>query len=381
MKEYVYNQFHIVRQDNNIIISDCMGNEKNRIVLKPDINNLGKINIPLSNMCTMKCKYCSEAEYIRKKNYITSEKDAFIVINTYLSYIAKNTNINQIMLSFDYGGEPVCQINLLEKISSHFRNECKKNGKKSIVQMTTNAAWDSNLISRVISAVDEIIVSIDGYKDLQEKYRIHKSGNSVFDSILNNAKRIYKSGKLKQISSVITMDTVINEDKYISFLSNNFPGVAVKMNSVIVAGDAKTNNIERIPFSSWTEFMKKARVLSNGKLEILDSKPEKSLTTLYKYGCEHMKMTNWFYWLDGKITCCTDRETEIYVIGCVKNNDIIMDYDTMNYFIIESCVDNIQRCKYCIAKYYCAGGCPSFSEKKINCNRRLEKYAKLLIKR
>ena len=47
MKEYVYNQFHIVRQDNNIIISDCMGNEKNRIVLKPDINNLGKINIPL----------------------------------------------------------------------------------------------------------------------------------------------------------------------------------------------------------------------------------------------------------------------------------------------------------------------------------------------
>ena len=148
-----------------------------------------------------------------------------------------------------------------------------------------------------------------------------------------------------------------------------------------MTGDAKNNGIERIPFSYWFGFMNTARNLAKGKLKILDTKPEKSLTTMYLYGCEHMRMTNWFCWLDGKITCCTDRDTNTYVIGTLDNHVIKMDFAAMSRFIENNYVENIVKCDECLAKYYCAGGCPSFREGKLNCNRRIEKYAKLLIEK
>ena len=66
-------------------------------------------------------------------------------------------------------------------------------------------------------------MSIDGDKELNERYRIHRSEGSVFSTILSNAKAIYNSGKLKQISSVVTVDTVAGVERYIDFLAENFP--------------------------------------------------------------------------------------------------------------------------------------------------------------
>jgi len=380
MKEYIYNQLHIMRHENCISIYDD-NNLIKRVELLPENIILGKINIPLSNVCTMKCKYCSEADYIREETRVMAEEDAYLIIDSYLEYTKGNSKLQIVRLSFDYGGEPVCQLKALENISDYFRKACTKHGRQPIVQMTTNCVWHESLLQRILSATDEVIVSIDGDKELNERYRIHRSEGSVFSTILSNAKAIYNSGKLKQISSVVTVDTVAGVERYIDFLAENFPNASVKMSPVIMTGDAKNNGIERIPFSYWFGFMNTARNLAKGKLKILDTKPEKSLTTMYLYGCEHMRMTNWFCWLDGKITCCTDRDTNTYVIGTLDNHVIKMDFAAMSRFIENNYVENIVKCDECLAKYYCAGGCPSFREGKLNCNRRIEKYAKLLIEK
>lgn len=380
MEEYTYDQLRIMRYNNCISIFDDNYLIK-RLELLPENITLGKINIPLSNVCTMKCKYCSEADYIREEIRVMAEEDAYLIIDSYLEYIRGNSEIQSVRLSFDYGGEPVCQLKALENISEYFRKTCNKYGRQPTVEITTNCAWHESLLQRILSATDEVIVSIDGYKELHEKYRIHRSEGSVFSTIMNNAKSIYCSGKLKQISSVVTEDTLADVEHYINFLRENFPNGSVRMSPVIVTGDAENNGIERIPFSYWIKFTNTARNLANGKLKILDTKPEKSLTTMHHYGCEHMQMTNWFCWLDGKITCCTDRDTDIYVIGILDNHVLKMDYEKMSSFIEKNYVENIVKCDKCLAKYYCAGGCPSFRDGTLNCNRRIEKYAKLLVEK
>lgn len=379
MSEYIYNDFQIVRRDNTIVIMNDRRSEIKKIILKPDLNLSAKLNISLSNMCTMKCKYCSEADYIRQGNKIISETDVYVIIDMYFLYILKMPYVKNIRLSFDYGGEPVCKLDILEKASFYFRNKCNQYGKNAIVQMTTNAAWDSELLPRIFAAVDEIIVSIDGYKELHEKYRVHKSSVSVFDIILNNTKLIYQNKRLTQISSVITKDTLENAEEYILFFKDNFPGTVVKMRAVITTGDAQNNNFERISLGDWKNFIYTVEILADGKLEILDSKPEKSLFTIHEYGCENMQMINWFYWLDGTITCCSDRKKRSYIIGKLENNNIILDYDFMDKISTENHIENISNCKTCIAKYYCAGGCPSFRNEKINCDKRIRKYAEYLI--
>ncbi len=381
MNEYIYSQFRILRKEKSIFIFDDANNLVKKIDLLPENINEGKINIPLSNICTMRCMYCSEANYISEGAKITDVEDAYLIIDTYLEYIKYHNEIQNVKLSFDYGGEPVCQLNSLESISSYFRNACYEHDKKPIIQLTTNCAWDESLINRVLLSADQIIVSIDGGKELHEKYRIHRSGESVYSTILNNSKLIFNNQKMKQISSVVTVDTVSQIEEYIRFFAEMFPNSFLKMSPVIVTGAAEKNGIERISFSEWIVFIKNVRKLAKGRLKILDTKPEKSLTTMYLYGCEHMRMTNWFYWLDGKITCCTDRGAETYVIGKLDNHELKMETEIMKAFIDNNYVENISKCKDCLAKYYCTGGCPSFRDGKLNCNRRIEKYAKLLIEK
>ena len=91
MKEYIYNQLHIMRHENCISIYDD-NNLIKRVELLPENIILGKINIPLSNVCTMKCKYCSEADYIREETRVMAEEDAYLIIDSYLEYTREIVN-------------------------------------------------------------------------------------------------------------------------------------------------------------------------------------------------------------------------------------------------------------------------------------------------
>ena len=133
--------------------------------------------------------------------------------------------------------------------------------------------------------------------------------------------------------------------------------------------------------NEWNEFIERIKEIAKGKIIIIDSKPEKKLEYKYTYGCEHMRMSNWFCWLDGNISCCTDRENSNYYIGHVNFETLKMDYSCMSKLEKENNVENIEICSVCIAKYYCSGGCPEFRKEKMNCERRIEKYAKMFTKK
>lgn len=380
MKGFFENGYQVLREGKHIIVKS---DEKNEIKfeLMQECVKLGKLNLPLSNNCTMQCLYCSEAEYIREHKEVLNEKIAFQVIDAYFEWIKRYSNLETVRLSFDYGGEPVCQLGLLEKISNYFRNKCKEQNRMSSVLMTTNCVWDNGLISRVLDSVDEIVISLDGPKDIHEKYRKYKGKMSGFDLMFDNALEIYKSGKLKHFSSVITYNTINNLEKYIDFFMKYFPESSIKIAAVIVTGDASTSGIERISLHDWANFVENIKKISSGKITIIDSKPEKKIDYWYQYGCEHMRMINWFYWLNGHISCCTDRDNTKYYFANLKNGVLYLNTDKMEEFVYNNDVNLIIKCKDCLVKYYCAGGCPDFRDGKINCERRIEKYARMFIEK
>ena len=350
-----------------------------RISLSEEDRSPGKINIPLSNICNMKCLYCSEADYMNKEPQRIDMDFAFSVIAAYLKYTERRSGPKKIQLSFDYGGEPICELESMEKIAGYFREECGKKGLIPVVQITTNGAWKPEMLPRVLKAADEIIVSLDGYKKLHEKYRIHKKERPVFNRVFANAKNLYGLNRLKQISCVVTRDSAKNFEQLIDFFIAEFPGSTVRMNPVIFTGNAVKNDIKRITVGEWKNFINKVTDKSRGRLDIIDCRPEKSIKTKYFYGCGYMDMTGWFAWLDGKVTCCTDRELDDFVIGEFRDKGLIMNEELMIKLHTENNVLNINTCESCIAKFYCAGGCPKFRNGLINCDRRKEKYVGMLI--
>lgn len=380
MKEFFENGYQVFRDGKNIIVkADDIGESSFELIQEKVVH--GKLNLPLSNDCTMQCLYCSEAEYIRDNNGLLDETSAYSIIDAYLEWIKRYSYIETVRLSFDYGGEPVCHLELIEKISEYFRYKCKEQKVVSSILMTTNCAWDNELLPRVTECVDEIIVSLDGPQYIHEKYRKYKGKTSVFDIILKNAYEIYQKGKLKHFSSVITYDTITNSEEYINFFIKHFPGSTIKTAAVIVTGDANENGIKRIAMPDWIDFVKNIKEISNGKINIIDSKPEKKIEYRYQYGCEHMRMTNWFCWLNGQISCCTDRDNPKYYFANYKHGEINLDVNKMEAFVFENDVNHLQKCKNCLAKYYCSGGCPDFRDGKLNCERRVEKYARMFIEK
>ena len=380
MMEFLEKGYQVFRDGTNIIVK---ANDIGEIYFEliQESVMLGKLNLPLSNNCTMQCLYCSEAEYIRENNNLLDETSAYSIIDAYLEWIKRYSYIEAVRLSFDYGGEPVCHLGLIEKISEYFRYKCKEQKLISSILLTTNCAWDNELLPRVTDCVDEIIVSLDGPQYIHEKYRKYKGNKSVFDLILRNATEIYKNGKLKHFSSVITYDTIANAEEYIDFFIKHFPGSTIKTAAVIVTGDASENGIKRIAMQDWMVFVNTIKEISNGRICIIDSKPEKKIEYMYQYGCEHMRMTNWFCWLNSHISCCTDRDNPKYYFASIEHGKIYLDTDKMDAFVSENDVNNLQKCETCLAKYYCAGGCPDFRDGKLNCERRVEKYARMFIEK
>lgn len=372
--------YSVYRDKLNIIV-ETSENKKIVFPLKEQNIETGKINIPLSNLCTMNCLYCSEAEYNHKKAKRFDSYWAYQIIDSYMEWLDNYPSVKQVRLSFDYGGEPVCQIDLLEKIVAYFRKRCEGKNILPITIMTTNCAWNNKLLPRVVSCIDEIIVSLDGPKDMHDKYRKYKNENFTFDSILNNAIEIRASGHLKHISSVITKDTIEKPKEYIDFFRKYFSGNEIKIAAVIILGDAITNGIERVSLPEWNKFVDEIKTRVGDELEIIDSKPEKKLDFVYTYGCEHMNLINWFCWLDGNISCCTDRDNYNYNIGTIAGKNLGLYYEKMLKMKEQNDVNNIIECHDCLAKYYCSGGCPEFRNGKLNCERRVKKYARMFIQK
>lgn len=372
---------YFVYRDKLNIIVETDDNKKSVFQLKKQNIVTGKINVPLSNLCTMNCLYCSEAEYNHKKARCFEIHWAYQIIDSYMEWLDSYPNVNQVRLSFDYGGEPVCQIDLLEKIVAYFRKRCEEKNILPITIMTTNCAWNNKLLPRVVSCIDEIIVSLDGPQDMHDKYRKYKNENMTFNVILNNAIEIRASGHLKHISSVITKDTIANSKEYIDFFRKYFKGNEIKIATVIILGDAITNGIERVSLPEWNKFIAEIRNRAGNEVIIIDSKPEKKLDYIYTYGCEHMNLINWFCWLDGNISCCTDRENPSYYIGRIAEGDLELNYNKMMKIKKENDINNLAECHDCLAKYYCSGGCPEFRNGKLNCERRVKKYARMFIQK
>lgn len=374
------NGYSLVRTANEIIVHDIRNGTEATMTLVPPDDIVGKLNIQLSNICNMRCGYCSEGAYNKHDKQEVCIEDAQAVITAYLKHvISLPWAIHTVRLSFDYGGEPFCQLSRMVNIVGFFRKECAQKGITPLVQVTTNGVWSAGNLDIIRSFVDECIISIDGPRELHEKYRVPARGESVFDLIVNNAHNIYELGKLYQLSAVVTQNTIAHIPEFTSFFVDEFPNATVRIRPVMVMGEALEHGVQKIPLKVWREFVSEVRRLSGNRLRIIDTKPEKSLRTLYQYGCEYMNAASWFYWLDGNISCCSERESTQYRIGRCEFGRIEIDEDALVQLRSENNIEVLPQCSDCLAKYYCAGGCSKLRTQ-INCDIRRMKYAKLLIK-
>ena len=158
----------------------------------------------VSHDCNLRCEYCfaSEGDYNcgRKLMSIETAKKA-------VDYLIKNSKgRSHIEIDF-FGGEPMMNFDVVKETVAYGRSLEKSIGKHFWFTTTTNGTlMNKEQIDFINENMDNVVISVDGRKEIHDKIRHDCAGNGSYDRIIPNAKELVegRNGKSYFIRGTFT---------------------------------------------------------------------------------------------------------------------------------------------------------------------------------
>lgn len=311
--------------------------------------------LQLTKKCNMGCKYCVFGESIN----VDSDKD--MIINL-LNYIQK-MGLKNVKIAF-FGGEPLIKFDLIKFVLNKTKELTNIDWKFSIY---TNGLLLNEEISRYLYANNvNIILSLDGTKEMHDNNRIYKSGNPTYEEVVLNFKKNKKYMKNIIVNSVYDTkkmnETFVNitENLYnegFGMFSLKFP--YVEFDSEYSLNEQKLNKVKQYV----DEYME----YSLGKIQekridyiffhnvfqyILFMILGKSLKC--PYGCQVGKIIRGIDTGGNIYPCQSFIGIEEFKVGNIK--EIFFENNTIERFRNYS-YEGINKCNTCPIEYICSSSC------------------------
>lgn len=313
--------------------------------------------------CNLRCKYCfaDEGKYHGARKVMSPEvgKKA---IDFVIAHSGPRKNIEVDL----FGGEPLIAIKEIKEIIAYAREQEKIHNKVIRFTMTTNALLlNDEIMEYMDKEMGNIVLSIDGRKEVNDNTRIRVNGSGTYDAILPKIKEMVdKRDKSKQyyVRGTFTRD---NTDFYydVKHLADlGFEEVSVEP---VVLPDEHELSLrqEDLPtiFENYDLLYKDMlkRYEENREFKFYHFNIDlQGGPCVYKRisGCgaghEYIAVTP-----DGEIYPCHQFVgNEDFKIGTIYDEDEKLNFDIAKQFK-EAHIYNKPQCRDCWAKFYCSGGC------------------------
>lgn len=301
-----------------------------------DKNNIRSHTIYTTTFCNAHCHYCFEEKFNR-------ESMSLQVANKIIDYILKSQGDAKKLYVIWFGGEPLLNVNVIDKISKElkkrlpidvdFRSSIYTNGVLFSDELIEQATIDWNLKA--------VQITIDGLKTTYENIKEYNFENA-FELVINRILAIIEAGIRMQIR-INYDDTNINEVlELIEYLKNQLPskkGVFVYANKIFT-NDTDNNRTGCIE----NEFFIFKKLVECGFCEDILGSIKNNFNTCLA-GSEYSTL----YLPSGDIIKC-DRDCKS-VVGDV--------YGKINQEEVKKWKDNRinSLCKMCKVFPLCGGGC------------------------
>ncbi|MCR4590332.1 MAG: thioether cross-link-forming SCIFF peptide maturase [Lachnospiraceae bacterium] len=136
----------------------------------------------IAHDCNLRCKYCfaEEGEYHGRKAMMTFE-----VGKQALDYLMDHSG-NRVNLEVDFfGGEPTMNFDVVKKLVEYGREKEKERNKKFRFTLTTNGVLlDDEILDFANKEMGNLVLSIDGRKEVNDRMRPTANGKGSYDIIL-----------------------------------------------------------------------------------------------------------------------------------------------------------------------------------------------------
>ncbi len=179
-----------------------------REVLK---NSMQGMNIEVTEECFMRCGYCVYQDHFKEKRNFSSNSMSLETAKKAIEFLKDHSaDSNPVMLGF-YGGEPLQRFSFIKDCVEYARNIIK--GKDLIFNLTTNAVLVTPAIAEYLfNEGFSILVSLDGPKEIHDRYRKDKNGNGSFDRTINGLKIL--ADKYREINKGMISINVVYTPTY-----------------------------------------------------------------------------------------------------------------------------------------------------------------------
>ncbi len=314
----------------------------------------------VAHTCNLNCSYCfaSQGKYHGERAIMSLD-----VGKRALDFLVENSGSRRNLEVDFFGGEPLMNFDMIKKLVAYARKIEKKAGKNFRFTLTTNGVLvDDDVIDFANKEMSNVVLSLDGRKEVHDRYRVDFAGNGSWENIVPKFQRFVEKRGNKNYYMRGTF-THANPDflKDIEeMLSLGF--TELSMEPVVCAPDEPSALTEEDLPIVLKQYEKLAELMleryRKGKPftfyhYMLDLK---SGPCIYKRisgcgsGTEYMAVTPW-----GDLYPChqfvgEERFRLGNVYTGVENTEIQDEFAACNVY-------TRPECRECWAKLYCSGGC------------------------
>ncbi|NLJ88846.1 MAG: thioether cross-link-forming SCIFF peptide maturase [Epulopiscium sp.] len=149
----------------------------------------------IAHDCNLKCKYCfaGEGEYRGSRSLMSKE----VGIKAIDFLIEASGNRRNLEIDF-FGGEPLMNFDVVKEIVDYARSIEKEKNKNFRFTITTNGLLlDDEIQDYINNNMHNVVLSIDGRKEIHDKMRYTKNNTGSYDIILPKIKKMAESRKHK----------------------------------------------------------------------------------------------------------------------------------------------------------------------------------------
>lgn len=315
----------------------------------------------MAHDCNLKCEYCfaSQGNFKGERSLMSYEvgKKSF-------DYLIKSSG-SRINLEVDFfGGEPLMNFEVIKQLVDYARSLEAGNNKRFRFTITTNGVLlDDEIIDYINENMDNVVLSIDGRKSVNDRMRKTVNDKGSYDVIVKNFKKLVAKRRDKDYfarGTYTAYNLDFSEDvkhmRELGFESISVEPVVTKPEEKYALLDEHVELLKK-EYEKLAKMYIEAYHDKNKRFNFfhfnieLDGGP-----CIYKrsVGCgagtEYIAVTP-----EGDFYPCHQfvGETD-FIIGNV--NDGITNESVVDKFRNVS-VNEKPTCKECWAKYYCSGGC------------------------
>ncbi|MDO5039125.1 thioether cross-link-forming SCIFF peptide maturase [Clostridium sp.] len=162
--------------------------------------------------CNLRCKYCfaDEGEYNGHKGVMDIE-----TAKKAIDYVVKRSGPRKNIEIDLFGGEPTLIMDTIKEIIAYARENEAKWNKNIRFTMTTNATLlNEEMMDFMDKEMGNIILSLDGRKEVNDNVRIKVDGSGSYDDILPNIKKMVEKRNKNKMFYVRGTFTRANTDFY-----------------------------------------------------------------------------------------------------------------------------------------------------------------------